>query len=333
RNFSYFEYHPVNMMGNIRITYKKNSTYNLPIVPQQTDYSPFGMQLPLKGDGTQKYLYNGKELQDEVDWYDYGARMYDAALGRWHVVDPLADQRSWVSPYNFVQNNPINRIDPDGALDKGYTLDDEGNIEMIEGQDANAYGGNEYDILFKQSEYEAGNTSENKGLRVDNTQILTDLSTTNDKGLSISKDHTTGSINDVFKVFKFASDNTNVEWALARYSNTKYAIWTNKDQGNAVYQSVNSAKTVGLSNVNASLHSHPDILLQHERSSMGAAIGGGYYPGSDWGNKIAGSRPYYMAVYFPDSKNIYSISKYKISFIRNIGNDYKRFYYGALNHK
>ncbi|WP_353744520.1 hypothetical protein, partial [Algoriphagus sp.] len=32
-------------------------------------------------------------------------------------VDPLADQRSWVSPYNFVQNNPLNRIDPDGRLD------------------------------------------------------------------------------------------------------------------------------------------------------------------------------------------------------------------------
>lgn len=62
------------------------------------------------------YKYNGKELQSEfgVEMYDFGARNYDPALGRWMNIDPLAENYSRWSPYTYVMNNPIYFIDPDG---------------------------------------------------------------------------------------------------------------------------------------------------------------------------------------------------------------------------
>ena len=60
------------------------------------------------------YLFNGKELDTETGLYYYGARYYDPRVSLWLNVDPLAGRYPHISPYTYVNNNPINLIDPFG---------------------------------------------------------------------------------------------------------------------------------------------------------------------------------------------------------------------------
>ena len=73
----------------------------------------------------QPYKYNGKELDTNkgLNWYDYGARQYDATLGRWFAVDPLAEKDYLNSPYNYCANNPLKYADPTGAMKVIYNPD------------------------------------------------------------------------------------------------------------------------------------------------------------------------------------------------------------------
>jgi RHS repeat-associated protein len=149
-----YEYFIKDHLGNTRVTVKDNE--GTAEVMQESHYYPFGMTLagqsyqnPLQ-EAVNKYLYNGKELQDDLglDWYDYGARFYDAQIGRFHTQDRFAEKYLSMSPYQYAANNPIKFIDvngdslwvntPDGNLlyQNGsiYSKDKKGNISQYKGK-------------------------------------------------------------------------------------------------------------------------------------------------------------------------------------------------------
>jgi RHS repeat-associated protein len=112
-------------LGNVRLSYARNKGSGLIEIVDENNCYAFGLEhqgynnVPKFTYGSaegEQYKYNGKELQDELglNMYDYGARNYDPALGRWMNIDPLAEQMRRHSPYNYAFNNPIYFIDPDG---------------------------------------------------------------------------------------------------------------------------------------------------------------------------------------------------------------------------
>jgi len=124
-----YVYNHLDHQGNVRLSYTADlSSPNGLAIMEQNHYYPFGMKhtkynvtvLKLRGSHPEvalipdyKYKYNAKEFQNELglNWYDYGARNYDPAIGRWMNIDPLAEvSRRW-SPYTYCYNNPVRFTD------------------------------------------------------------------------------------------------------------------------------------------------------------------------------------------------------------------------------
>jgi len=105
-----YHYYLKDHQGNNRVVINQSGT-----VEETNHYYPFGGVFGTTGN-TQPYKYNGKEFDTKkgLNWYDYGARYYDAALGRFTTVDPSSENYYAFNPYSYCVNNPIKYIDPDG---------------------------------------------------------------------------------------------------------------------------------------------------------------------------------------------------------------------------
>ena len=152
-----YEYTLKDHLGNGRLYFDINAGVARPI--QETNYYPFGLDMQGTLSGTEnKYQYNGKEKQDQEKMYDYGARFYDPVIGRWNVVDPLAEKYLGYSPYSYVVNNPIALIDPNGMeveeVSGGvkFTKEDAASaVSILTGRAKNAYIAIEKNATYRKN--------------------------------------------------------------------------------------------------------------------------------------------------------------------------------------
>ena len=305
-------------------------------VVETNDYYPFGKRItpppvaePVEATSQSatspnRWLFSGKESQSflyaNIPLLDFGARMYNPTIARWTTSDPMSEKYYGISPYVYCLGNPISIIDPNGM--DIWTMDEKGNVVWVkESDDHRLYYMNNDGLL--SDDY----------VSVSDRSILDDLTKTEakvDGGAKVSSHTSKTGINDIFKVFKFASDKTKVEWAVHRNGDT-YTIGT----GHNSY-SASSWEDYTKDKPNATLHSHPGInaIVDDETYSMG--YGATQYDNDK--NKVKrdinqnGIKSRKNYVYFPNSGRLYNVGYNNAIFIKNV-RSYKSFYFGVLNKK
>ena len=154
---------------------------------EENNYYPYGLKLrgfntsvsSLGNSVAKKYMFNGKEFDDgfneTLNTYDFGARNYDPALGRWMNLDPLAEQMRRHSPYNYAFDNPIYFIDPDGMMPQGAGGPGDELIKKAK-EGANNIVGKFFDLIYafagdSNSELPSNDKSQNKDFKKDRSKI------------------------------------------------------------------------------------------------------------------------------------------------------------------
>lgn len=307
---------------------------------RQNNYYPFG----LKHEGynginsatpSYKYKYNGKEFQ-ETGMYDYGARFYMPDIGRWGVVDPLAEKFFDYSGYNYVLNNPIKFIDKDGM--DVYIMDENGKVILAKQQAGD-------DIMFGYNSKTGDLNDNNNDKKIDDSDGVTAKT----KGLmgqlqyyrdgrkgdrypayhQAIKEYNSQVEDDMFSLFHYAANNAkNVEFSLIDFNKGEkryMALQTYNDSG----FSPGSGQIGKDISTNAEYHNHPfssKYEKRTERNSMGEGANGTYYgEGGDYRSAVDFKTNYPNYVFFPKSLNLYNVTEKGVYFIRKINEKNKKF--------
>ena len=208
---------------------------------QFVEYTPWGeVFVELKGDSvlTTPYLFNGKELDEETGLYYYGARYYDPKMSVWYSTDPMEMDYPWVTTYGYCLGNPIINYDPNGK--DNYTLNEDGSLKFKNPTNSKAT----HNIF----------SADNKHSITVNQQLVNDLMNHYNNKETKETYAITKNGDDAFKFFKFASDNTNIEWLLMGISvgnDHQFKIKSSLSDCSVSETSKNDA------NITFHLHSHP----------------------------------------------------------------------------
>jgi RHS repeat-associated protein len=219
-----------------------------------TNYSPFGALLQNRNFTGEKYRYGfqGQERDDEIagNGNSYTAEFwqYDTRLGRRWNIDPMASKTPGWSPFRAFNDNSIFWTDPTGLLEDNYSVDKEGNVKLEEKTD------DDFDMLYTKSDWDKGN--KDNGLKVNDKSVLPEL--TKSRLDFVGNYVISNNKSDLFNVFYFAANNTNVEWGIDGYrtdGNNEYILTTS--HGKDYVHSSTLLKQYNEFKMIFNMHTHP----------------------------------------------------------------------------
>ena len=239
-------YYHYNHQGSVSLVTYQNGT-----LQQHLQYLPYGGIFVdhRTGSYSSPYTFSAKEKDSESGYNYFGARYYTDNIMMWLSVDPMSDERPWISPYNYCQWNPIGRVDTWGMLDAEWSIDKEGKFTKLNDNDHKDANGNEVDVLYNS-----------RGESINVTKGTLDQN----QPQSSYQSYGFSDVNEAENFYYFCAQSSDIEWAFVdveQHGNSLGFVGADNSHDNTN----NSGSTKMLrrfenqfgSNIRRGSHSHP----------------------------------------------------------------------------